>query len=59
MCDPDPRAGDFEPAKGFAPDCGGDVIAACAVAPGAPGDARSSIALVIVATVAAVRRRRR
>jgi hypothetical protein len=62
MCDPDPRAGDFEPAKGFAPDCGGDVTAACALAPGRIDDAPTSVALVIIVgatAVAAGRRRRR
>jgi hypothetical protein len=59
MCDPDPRAGDFEPAQGFAPDCGGDVLAACALAPGAPDDAWSAIALVVGAAATAARRRRR
>jgi hypothetical protein len=40
VCDADPRAGASEPAHGFAPDCGGDVTAACAV-PG-PSSRRSS-----------------
>ena len=58
MCDADPRAGRFEPAKGFAPDCGGDVTAACALAPGTFVGNAPSMALVAVAiTVAAGRRR--
>jgi hypothetical protein len=60
----DVPACDFEPAKGFATDCGGNVIASCAVPAGQPS--RSSLAaglglgaLGAVAAVARGRRRRR
>ena len=62
VCDADPRAGAFEPAHGFAPDCGGDVTAACAVPPGAPpaDDGAVSLALgVATLAVVTVRSRRR
>jgi MYXO-CTERM domain-containing protein len=60
MCDPDPLAGAFEPAKGFAPDCGGDVTAACSLSRAAPeGAAAPSIALVAAAIGFAAGRRRR
>jgi hypothetical protein len=58
MCDPDPRAGRFEPVKGFAPDCGGDVTAACAMAPGTSFGDAPSMALVAVAIAVAAGRRR-
>jgi hypothetical protein len=56
----------FEPDKGFATDCGGDVIAACAVAPASPSDGGNGIGIGVAVTVGAVlahrlraRRRRR
>ena len=58
LCDPDPRAGAFEPAGGFAPDCGGDVTAACAIPPGAPGAGAASIGLAAASISVAGRRRR-
>ena len=61
VCDADPRAGTFEPANGFAPDCGGNVTAACAVAPGPtpPNDARAALAFATATLIAAVGLRRR
>jgi hypothetical protein len=59
MCDPDPRAGAFEPDKGFAPDCGGDVTAACSLSPPATEGTAPSMALVAAATLFATLRRRR
>jgi Matrixin len=61
VCDADPRAGAFEPPGGFAPDCGGNVTAACSLAPGAPAlnDVRASIAFVAATLLAATNLRRR
>jgi hypothetical protein len=60
MCDPDPRAGAFEPPLGFAPDCGGDVTAACALAPPRATEGTAwSIGTVGATILAAARRRRR
>jgi len=53
---PVPMVCDFEPAKGFAPDCGGNVIASCAVDPRPPASSRAWMAplgtVTIVATIA-------
>ena len=49
LCNRNPRAGAFEPARGFAPDCGGDVRAACAIAPGAGEADASAVALLALA----------
>jgi hypothetical protein len=54
---------DFEPEKGYAPDCGGDVQAACAVAPAAaPSDGAGSggwTAALVLGAVLTLRRRAR
>jgi hypothetical protein len=51
----------FEPEKGFAVDCGGNVTASCAVPPGPPSGKRAvgALALLLVTVAGAVHRWRR
>lgn len=53
---------DFEPPKGFAPDCGGDVVASCAIHVGEPPSTPDEVLLAALMTgivAAATSRRRR
>ena len=61
-----PPVCDYEPDKGYATDCGGDVTAACAVAPVSPSGDRNGLWICATVTLGAVlahrlraRRRRR
>jgi hypothetical protein len=56
VCDRGPLKDDFEPAQGFARDCGGNVIGGCAVAPprGTRDGGRTAAALLLLAAAAGV-----